>query len=111
MEENQKLNLIKDYELSQEKIENIEKSLVALYKKYIGKEEILNDKELRQLQIEQSFLSMEMTLRIMRNSVAVHMQHELDNQTMGTRVQDDMNEMMKKMGFDADSFRGMLGKK
>ncbi len=50
-------------------VKNIEISLKYLYKEYVGKEDLLTDRELKELQIKQSFLTMEMILRLLRDKV------------------------------------------
>jgi DUF1365 family protein len=57
--------------MKKETVRNIEISLKALYEMYVGKEELLTDRDLIHLQIKQSFLTMEMILRILRDKVKV----------------------------------------
>jgi hypothetical protein len=110
MEHEEKIAIIKEYKLSEQKIRQIERQLEAIVNK-------TEDVEVTATGIESvtipylldkiadiGLLNLELLLLNTKNAMAIHLEHNLENELTTEKMEAMMKETMKKLGGLGDKF-------
>src|SRR5215211_1959935 len=104
MIEDNKLSIIKNFKLTAEKIEKLEQIIQNIKSKPIV-EEVLpsgdittNIESLLSQLLEINMISLELEIEYMKNTLAAHLEHDLERETMDIQMQEKISGMMKKFG-------------
>ncbi len=105
-----KLNIIKNYKFNEEILQLFESALKKLHEEP-EETELLPNGEARVSQTSQMerlisicLLNLEMNLASMKHSLAMHLEHTLTEEITTEKLNDMMNQTMKKLGIDKDRF-------
>src|SRR5215211_7988567 len=104
MVEIDKLSIIKNFKLTAEKIEKFEQIVQNIKKKPIVEELTPNGESKLSIEsllvelLEINMISLELEIEYMKNTLAAHLEHDLERETMDIQMQEKISGMMKKFG-------------
>ena len=111
-----KLKIVKNFKLSPEILQLFESALKGLHEQPL-ETELLPSGEARVSQSDQmsrmidiGLLSLEMNMAMMKNILASHIEHELNEEILNTKMEDKMNQALKMMGIDPEKKDEFFGR-
>lgn len=111
----ERLETVRNYKLKREKIEDYHKKLKELSEEPLieeltlgGEFEVPTRNYLDKL-FKLSLIATEMNLDLMKNAMALHIEHELDKEIQTTQMTEKLNQTLKQFGFDSNTFKRMFG--
>lgn len=111
----EKLTLVKQYKLSPQKIDYLYDKLSNITNKTVvyetnpeGRPFISTETLLERVSDLLTVIA-EMNLDLMKNAIAVHIEHDLEREIQVTEMHEKISDVFKKMGVDEKTFRNMFG--